>query len=61
MATSWSNKTKNLVSYTNKVKQALLSSSYLLRQTGFNLLLQTGDKIILTEAVGGSWPNKTKN
>jgi len=55
---SWSNLSKNLATFVNTAKSVLLG--YLLKEDGFYLLLETGDKIILEES-SGTWTLGTKH
>jgi len=53
---SFTNTVKNLASFTNTVKNLFLG--FLLKEDGFYLLLETGDKIILD---GSGYGYSTKN
>jgi hypothetical protein len=52
----WTAITKNVATWANAVKQLLFG--YLLQETGFYILLETGGKIIIGDA---DWDNETKN
>ena len=64
---SWSNITKNAATFANTVKNILLG--FLLKEDGYYLLLETGDRIILEESNlysnssknSASYTNQTKN
>lgn len=58
--TSWSNLTKNIASWSDAIKHAI-SNYFLLKEDGFYLLLETGDKIILEDSGGAGWSNASKS
>lgn len=55
---SWTNLSKNLATFANMAKNVLYG--FLLKEDGFYLLLETGDKIILEE-IADPWTLDTKH
>lgn len=53
---SWSNITKNVASFTNAVKHILVN--FLLKEDGFYLLQENGDRIILEDSSAYSYQTK---
>ena len=49
----YTNDTKPASTFSNDTKPTSTANSFLLLESGFYLLLETGDKIILTVATGG--------
>ena len=55
--TAWNNQNKNTSNFSNIEKSS--TASFLLKEDSFYLLLESGDKIVLS--YGTDWSNQTKN